>query len=117
MLILNKTTNTGPQQVFRALSDPSRRHILLLLSQQKLSIGAVAAQFSISRSAIQKHLLILQQSGLISVQKEGRERLNRLEPMAIKAVVDWLQYFDQFWDERLNKLKVNIENQPRNDDD
>ena len=104
-------TDHGPQAAFRALADPTRRHILLLLSEQELSIGEVASRFEITRGAIQKHLSILEDGQLISVRTSGRERINRIEPMALKAVSDWLAYFDQFWDERLASLKHAIEKQ------
>lgn len=101
--------NVGPQGAFRALSDPTRRSILMLLSEQDQSIGEVASQFDVTRGAIQKHLAILEEGGLISVTTVGRERINRLEPKALKSVSDWLSYFDQFWDMRLAKLKRAIE--------
>jgi len=102
--------NVGPQGAFRALGDPTRRSILMLLSSQDMSIGAVASQFEVTRGAIQKHLSVLEEGELISVRTVGRERINHLEPGAIKAVSDWLSYFDQFWDKRLANLKHTIEN-------
>lgn len=101
--------NAGPQKAFRALSDPTRRHILMHLSKADMSIGEVAAKFEITRGAIQKHLGILEEGALISVRKSGRERINHLEVKTLKTVSDWLAYFDRFWDERLTQLKISIE--------
>lgn len=101
--------NMGPQSAFRALSDPTRRNILMLLSSRDMSIGEVASQFEITRGAIQKHLSVLEEGEMITVKSVGRERINHLEPDAIKAVSDWLSYFDQFWDKRLASLKQAIE--------
>lgn len=92
------------QGAFRALSDPTRRQILLLLSQQDMTIGEVAEQFPITRAAIKKHLAILQQGSLISVTAEGRERINRLRPEGLAVARQWLQHFDRFWDNKLDKL-------------
>lgn len=101
--------NTGPQETFRALGDPTRRQILIHLSRADMSIGEVATKFTITRGAIQKHLNILQKGSLITVRKVGRKRINHLEVKTLMHVADWLRYFDQFWDERLMNLKLRIE--------
>jgi DNA-binding transcriptional ArsR family regulator len=103
--------NVGPQAAFRALADPTRRSILMLLSAQDMSIGDVAAQFEVTRGAIKKHLSILEEGKLISVRTAGRERINHLEPNTLQAVSDWLGYFDKYWDERLAGLKQAVENE------
>lgn len=103
--------NAGPQEAFRALADPTRRNILMMLSARDMSIRDVAAEFDVTRGAIKKHLSILQDGNLISVRTEGRERINRLEPSALQTVSDWLGYFDKYWDKRLTKLKQAIENE------
>lgn len=102
--------NLGPQEAFRALADPTRRNILMMLSAQDMSIQEVAAEFDVTRGAIKKHLSILQDGDLISVRTLGRERINHLEPDALRVVSDWLGYFDKYWDNRLTKLQQAIEN-------
>ena len=101
--------NTDPQGAFRALADPTRRHILVKLSKQDMSIGEVAGEFEITRAAVKKHLNILEQGCLISVHRQGRERINRLEPAGLKAAAEWLRYFDKFWDHKLHALKNAVE--------
>jgi len=93
------------QAVFRALSDPTRRSILMGLSEEDMTITEIVDRHSVTRTAINKHLTILREGGLISVKKNGRERINALEPFALKSVDDWLQHFHQYWGEKLNKLK------------
>ncbi|WP_368045273.1 ArsR/SmtB family transcription factor [Gilvimarinus algae] len=97
------------QSTFRALADPTRREILVFLSQHESSIGEVVDQFDVTRGAIKKHLVILEEGGLISIHTRGRERINRLEPSALHSVNSWLQYFEQFWDNNLRNLKTAIE--------
>lgn len=96
--------NMQGQAAFKALADPTRRNILLLLSKQEMTIGDVCDQFDITRAAIKKHLVVLEQGELISVHERGRERVNRLEPHGLKVVVSWLDFFSEFWDERLANL-------------
>lgn len=101
------------QGVFRALSDPTRRDILLFLSKQDMTIGDVADRFDVTRAAVKKHLVILEEGGLISVHTSGRQRINRLEPMGLRSVDDWINHFHHFWDERLTKLKTAAEEETR----
>ena len=105
------------QGVFRALADPTRRMILMHLSAKDMTIGEVAGHFDMTRGAVKKHLTMLEEGALISVHPRGRERINRLEPMALKSVSDWIMYFSRFWDERLSSLHEAIENEGNKTDD
>lgn len=105
------------QAAFRALADPSRRKILMHLSGKDMTIGEVASQFDMTRAAVKKHLTILEEGALISVRTSGRERINQLKPEGLKPISDWVSYFSQFWDSRLERLKNTIErNEGANDD-
>jgi len=97
------------QPVFRALADPTRRAIISMLAQGERPIGEIVDAFDITRPAVAKHLAILKAGGLITVEEKGRERINRLNPHALKAAADWLGFFDRFWDDRLAKLKIAVE--------
>jgi len=99
------------QAAFRALADPTRRQILMDLSTREMTIGEVVDQFDITRGAVKKHLTILEEGKLISVRSHGRSRINRLEPMGLKSVSEWINYFSDFWDGRLSALKNAIENE------
>lgn len=101
------------QGVFRALADPTRREILILLTEQDRSIRDVIGHFDVTRAAIKKHLVVLEDGGLISVHQNGRERINRLEPKGLKTVDDWLHHFHQFWDDKLGNLKTVAEKAER----
>lgn len=94
---------------FRALADPTRRQILMHLSLSDMTIGEVSGQFDMTRAAIKKHLIILEEGKLISVHSRGRERINKLEPLGLKSASEWLNYFNQFWDNKLGALKTAIE--------
>jgi DNA-binding transcriptional ArsR family regulator len=96
------------QGAFRALADPTRRQILMHLSQSDLTIAEVSGHFDMTRAAIKKHLIILEEGELISVYARGRERVNHLEPSGMKSVADWLSYFNQFRGNELENLRVAI---------
>lgn len=97
------------QAAFRALADPTRRHILTLLGESEMTIAELAGNFDMTRAAVKKHLTVLSDGGLIEVTPRGREVINRLHPAGLSPVIDWLGYFDRFWDSRLNTLKFVIE--------
>ena len=97
------------QPIFRALADPTRRDILVMLRGNDMTIAEVAENFDMTRAAIKKHLTVLSDGGLITVRAEGRERINTFNPAGMAPVRDWLQVFDAFWDDRLDALKTAIE--------
>lgn len=100
---------TDIQHSFKALADPTRRQILVHLSQQDMTIAEVTDQFDMTRAAIKKHLNILESGHLISVKTHGRERINTLEAQGLKTITNWLAYFDKFWDTKLDGLRSAIE--------
>jgi len=102
------------QDSFKALADPTRRMILMHLGSKDMTIGELTDHFDMTRAAVKKHLNVLESGKLISVHKSGRERINRLEPKSLKPVSDWVNHFEQFWDERLNALKNAIETEKGN---
>ena len=102
-------TLNDSQNTFRALADPTRRDILRLLTQSEMTIGDVTDRFDMTRAAVKKHLTVLSDGGLITVEARGRERINRINPAGFAPLLSWLEYFDQFWDDRLSALKTAIE--------
>ncbi|MHA1525382.1 MAG: ArsR/SmtB family transcription factor [Alphaproteobacteria bacterium] len=101
---------SAPEQgAFRALADPTRRQILLHLSVADMTIAQVSDRFEMTRGAVKKHLIILEEGNLISVHTQGRERINRLEPSGLKSVSQWLNHFSKFWDDKLGNLQSAIE--------
>lgn len=94
---------------FKALGDPTRQKILDLLADQELTIAQVASHFDITRAGVKKHMTLLEQGDLITVTPRGRERLNTLNKQGFQAAIAWLEYFDQFWDEKLNALSALVE--------
>jgi DNA-binding transcriptional ArsR family regulator len=92
-------------EVFAALSDPTRRHIVERLARtEQLTAGAIAADFAISLPAISKHLKVLERCGLLRRKVVGREHHIRLNPRAMRAAADWLETQERFWNAGFDKL-------------
>jgi DNA-binding transcriptional ArsR family regulator len=100
--------------VFQAIADPTRRKVLQLLAEGDLPISEITSHFSMSRTAIAKHLHILSEAELVSGRKVGREKRFRLQPEPLAELKQWLSFYDRFWDNKLSILKHVIENSGEN---
>ncbi|NMH28119.1 ArsR/SmtB family transcription factor [Flavobacterium silvaticum] len=92
------------RDVFQAIADPTRRHILSVLAKAPMNLNAVADHFKISRPAISKQVKILAECGLIRMRHEGRERICEPDFKKIKEVADWAETYSVFWNEKLDAL-------------
>ena len=91
--------------VFQVIGDPSRRQMLMLLSQDSLTINNLADNFDMSRPAVSKHVKILYNAGFISIKDMGRERYCTLKKDGFDELQNWIKYFDQFWGSKLKDLE------------
>lgn len=100
--------------VFQAIADPTRRKILRLLANEELAISEITSHFTISRTAIAKHLHVLSEANLVRGKKVGREKIYQLQPEPLSEVKQWLSYYEQFWENKLCILKHVVENDDKN---
>ncbi|MFL5754265.1 MAG: ArsR/SmtB family transcription factor [Bacteroidia bacterium] len=94
------------RDVFQAIADPTRRAILLLLSSQSLTAGAIASNFDTARPTVSKHLQILTECELLGQAQNGREVYYQLNAKKMKEIADFIEPFRKVWDERFNKLET-----------
>lgn len=90
--------------IFRALSDPTRRHVLERLSARQASVSELAAPYSMALPSFLEHLKVLEASGLVQSRKTGRVRTYRLAPGGLKVAEDWLGRQRTQWEQRLDRL-------------
>lgn len=81
------------EMIFRAIADTHRREILRLVQGRQLSAGDIADQFQVTRPAISQHLAVLQQAGLLHVEREGTRRLYMLRPEGMFALRNYIDGF------------------------
>jgi DNA-binding transcriptional ArsR family regulator len=91
--------------VFAALSDPTRRSVMRLLSQGDANATEIADQLPISRQAVAKHLATLSEAGLVSSQRDGRENRYQLTPQPFRNAMSWMAEVGAGWDNRLDALQ------------
>jgi DNA-binding transcriptional ArsR family regulator len=93
-----RSRRASDDAVFKALSDPTRRHILSLLRERRRSVGEIASNFHVSRPAISKHLRLLRDAGLVVDRPEGTARVCELNAEPLRTVDSWLEDYKTFWD-------------------
>jgi DNA-binding transcriptional ArsR family regulator len=99
--------------VFRAVSDPTRRALLELLSVAERSVSELVTHFEISQPAVSQHLRLLVDAGLARVRRDGRQRIYALEAAPLREVYDWAAHYQQFWDEHLLRLGQYLDKRSR----
>jgi DNA-binding transcriptional ArsR family regulator len=94
-------------EAFHALSDGNRRSILALVRGGRRPVGEIATELGLSQQVVSHHLKVLREAGLVSGTRDGTRHLYavRVEGLAVGKA-----FFDDFWPERLTRLKHTIEN-------
>lgn len=97
---------------FEALTDPTRRRIVGLLSERPRRAGEIHGAFPISGPAVSRHLRVLRENGLIEelkVEGDARVRLYRLRPEPLEDVRDWADELSRTWRSALESFKDHVE--------
>lgn len=96
--------STNLDLAFQALADPARRAMVERLCDGPASVSELARPFDMSLSAVVQHLAVLEGSGLVRTQKQGRVRTCRVEPEALRGVERWIHERRLLWERRLDRL-------------
>jgi DNA-binding transcriptional ArsR family regulator len=93
-------------ELWSAIAEPSRRRVLDLLVQGgEASASSLGGQVPFSRQAVSKHLVVLEQAGLISRRKQGREVLYHVEADRLDEATRTMAELARQWDRRLSRIK------------
>lgn len=95
---------TPLDQIFRALSDPTRRAVVERLTFGPASVSELARPFSMALPSFSQHLNVLEECGLVVSTKDGRVRTYALETETLAGAQDWLQLQRDKWTRRLDQL-------------
>jgi DNA-binding transcriptional ArsR family regulator len=99
-------------RAFHAFADPTRRRVFERLRRGTRSVREIAQGMNVSRPAVSQHLKVLQEAGLVRVQREGTRRLYSVEPRGLEAMRNWL---NGFWDQALSAFKAAAEREAARD--
>lgn len=94
------------RDVFQGIADPTRREILNMVARKSLNINSVAVHFDVSRTAIYKHIKILSECGLVTLQQQGRERFCEARLEKLDEVSHWVEQYRKIWTARLDALEI-----------
>ena len=89
-----------------AAAEPNRRRILQLLGSEPRTVNDIAAEFTVTRSAISQHLLVLAEAGLVEATKVGRQRIYRVLPSGLRRLQAEI---DRFWTNELDVLATDAQ--------
>src|SRR5688572_15532736 len=102
--------------VFNAIAEPRRRQIINLLARtadKPRTVGEIVITLGLPQPAVSKHLSVLKQVGVLSMSKNGRQRMYKLNAGQLKPVHDWVKVFERFWAHQLDRIKQRAEQKAR----
>jgi DNA-binding transcriptional ArsR family regulator len=89
---------------FNAVAEPKRRQVLEALGRKELPVNEIVKILGWPQPMISKHLGVLKKVGLVSERRDGRQRLYRVNAQQLKLIYDWVAPFEQFWNDRFDRL-------------
>ena len=95
--------------VFHAVAEPNRRHILDLLRSGEESVGALVEATGMSYSLVSQHLQVLLDANTVVRRPEGRQRIYQLNAAPLRIVRDWSAEYETFWSERITRLRHRLD--------
>ena len=100
-------------KVFKALADETRRQLLdRLHADNGQTLGQLCAHLAMTRQAVTKHLVLLEEANLVATVRRGREKLHYLNPVPINEIADrWIGKFERHRLQALSELKQKLESE------
>jgi DNA-binding transcriptional ArsR family regulator len=89
---------------FNAVAEPRRRQILDVLAGGERPVNDLVHLLGLAQPQVSKHLRVLREVGVVHVREEGRQRMYRLNGLALKPIHDWVSNYERTWSERFDRL-------------
>jgi len=103
-MVVLELTDEDVNRMFRALADATRRDIVRRTLLAEVSVSQLADAYDMSFAAVQKHVAVLEEAGLVRKEPRGRERMVRGEPERLRQAQRLLDQFEQIWRSRIDRL-------------
>jgi DNA-binding transcriptional ArsR family regulator len=94
---------------FNAVAEPRRRHILEFIAGEERSVGEIAAALELEQPSVSKHLQVLRSVGLVTMRRDGRRALYRINAETLRTIHDWCGMFAQYWRGQLRRIQTHAE--------
>jgi DNA-binding transcriptional ArsR family regulator len=98
--------------VFTALADATRRALVARLARGAATVGELAQPLPMTLQAVSKHLFVLERAGLARRVRRGREQVVHLEAAPLQTVAEWVGYYQQFWENKIDALVAYLDSEP-----
>jgi DNA-binding transcriptional ArsR family regulator len=104
MVVSTDLSDAEVDRLFHALADATRRDILRRSVEGELSVSRLADEYPMSFAAVQKHVAVLEQVGLVTKVRRGRELLVRSEPEMLRRAREALDQLEEAWRGRVQRM-------------
>ncbi len=94
---------------FNAIAEPRRRHILEFLADDERSVSEIVDALELAQPSVSKHLQVLHEVGLVSMRREGRRTMYRINGETLRTIHDWSSMFARHWRTQLRRIKAQAE--------
>lgn len=100
---------------FNAIAEPKRRAILDELAVGELPVNDLVGRLGMTQPQVSKHLRVLREVGAVDVRSDGRQRIYRINPAALRPVETWLAALTQTWNERFDAIDTVLDDLKRHE--
>ena len=104
-MVVQELSQEHIDRMFQALADATRRDIVTRVLQGESSVSALAANYSMSFAAVQKHVAVLERAEIITKRRHGREQLVRANIDAVRNAARVLDHFEELWRSRIDRFE------------
>jgi DNA-binding transcriptional ArsR family regulator len=94
---------------FNAIAEPRRRDILEFLAGDERSVSDIVDALEMGQPSVSKHLQVLREVGLVTLRREGRRTLVRINPDTLRTIHEWIGLFERHWRGQLRRIKTRAE--------
>lgn len=101
----SELSDTEVDAIFGALADATRRDIIVRVMRHEQSVSSLAAHYSMSFAAVQKHVAVLERASLIHKQRSGREQIVHAVPQSIAQARSLLDQWEELWRHRAAQME------------
>ena len=104
-MVVDQASAASADRIFHALADSTRRDILAVAAGGRYSVSVLAKRYPMSFAAVQKHVAVLEQAGLVTKERSGRTQLVRGNPATVRRASALLEQYEALWVERAERMR------------
>jgi DNA-binding transcriptional ArsR family regulator len=116
LMVVDTLTDSEVDRLFHALADRTRRDIVRRSLLAEHSVSELARSYPMSVTAVQKHVAVLEEAGLVAKRRHGREQRVVGRPAALRRAQELLDAYEQLWRERVDRMTDVLETDERGDE-